>query len=473
MHIKKVYLLLVVITFFLPTLVFADNLELTSLIEKGESLIEQGSYPAGIAILETVLTKDPKNTKVLSSLLGACDSYSQKLMAENNFQLAQNYIKKMDDVMQKIESVPSREFASGELKSQSRIKREMVKARSFMNDPAGQSTDLVSLNAGREHYNEAVQYFNQRQYDIAEDLLKESIKLDQSNPYAYELLGEIANLKQQLDEAERYYKQAFLINSDSALRAKYEKLIREKNIDKNQQQYEDEHFIIRYRRNESIEGSDIREFLREAYKTISQDLGHYPKYKIPVVLYDREEYQRLMGSVPHWSGALFDGKIRIPVYLNSSAPAENQNVYDVKELKKLIYHELTHAFVLDLSQMKCPIWLNEGLAQYYENKIKTIDLTLLKNAVKLNTLLTKDELMFQDLSKVTSHEKALLYYLESFSLVSYILKQRQMFHVKKFIIELGKGTSFMEAFERSFGRSFNEIATNWQKELTQSHGQKT
>ena len=462
---KRIYWLFFLVFLFLTRVVYAENVELNSLIEKGQTLIKQGSYPAGIAILETVLTKDPKNPKVLSSLLSAYDGFSQKLMSENNFQLAQNYLKKMDDVMRKIESVPGAEPSADDSKAQSRIKREMVQARAFWLNPKAQSPDLVSLNAGREQYNEAVQYFNQRQYDVAESLLKESIKLDSSNAYAFELLGEIANLNQRLDEAEKYYKQAFLINSDPALRAKYEKLIREKSIDKNQQQYEDEHFIIRYRRSESIEGSAIREYLRDAYRTISQDLGHYPTYKISVVLYDRDEYQKLMGSVPHWSGALFDGKIRIPFYLNT--PGETQDVYDIQELKKLIYHELTHAFVLDISQTKCPVWLNEGLAQYYENKIKTIDLALLGRAVKTKTLLSTDELIYQDISKIASHEKALLYYEEAFSFVSYILKQQRMYHMKQVLTELGKGMAFTKAFEKSYGRSFEEIAGNWQKELSE------
>ena len=444
----------------------AENSDFHVLIEKGETLIKQGSYPAGIALLETILNKDPENPDVLSALLEACDAYSQKLMAENRYDLAQNYLKKMGELLKKIDSVPTRRFKSEDLKTQSRIKREVVEAKSFLLNPESKKVNLISLNVGREHYNEAVDYFNKRQYDIAESLLKKSIELDPSNAYAFELLGEIANLNQRLDEAERYYKQAFLIDSDPNLRAKYEKVIREKQIDQKQQQYEDEHFIIRYRRNESLEGSQIREYLKDAYRAISQDFGHYPKYKIPAVLYDREEYQTLMGAVPHWSGALFDGKIRLPIYLTEGMGTQEQiNFYNAKGLNKLIYHELTHAFVLDLSQLKCPVWLNEGLAQYEENKISPIDLSLLRQAVRNNTLISVDELLFRDVSKMTDQQEAILYYLESFSLVSYILKDGRMYHMKQLLIELGKGTNFVQAYEKHFGRSFQEVTSNWQTEL--------
>jgi len=445
-----------------PLCLLGGNDDLSASIERGEALIRQGSYPAGISVLEAVLTQDPKNTKALNSLLAACDTYSQKLLAQNHFDQAETYLKKMEETIRKIDALPTKEFSNSDLKTQSRIKREMASTKTFLLSPKQvANTDIVSLNSGRELYNEAVQNFNKRQYEVAETLLKESVGLDSTNPYAFELLGEIANLNHKLDKADQYYRKAFSLNPDPKLREKYEKLIREKNIDKMQQEYSDEHFIIRYRRSESLEGSKIRDFLRDAYRSISQDFGYYPKYKIPVVLYDREEYESLMGSVPHWSGALYDGKIRLPVY---------QGAMTEQGLKKLIHHELTHAFVLDLSQMKCPIWLNEGLAQYEENKVQPIDLQRLIEAVRTKTLINMDELMFEDISKNPSQEKALLFYLESFSFVSYVIEHSRLYNMKQFLISLGKGTSFLEAFEKEFGRSFKEFASDWRESSEHRYG---
>ena len=351
----------------------------------------------------------------------------------------------------------------------------MASAKAFLLDSEqGEVTDIVSLNMGRELYNEAIQSFTKHQYEVAEDLLKQSVALDATNPYAFELLGEIANLNHELDEAESYYKKAFSLNPDSKLRGKYEKLIREKGIDKEQQQYSDEHFIIRYRRTEGLEGSKIREHLRSAYRVISQDFGHYPRYKVPVLLYDREEYQQLMGSVPHWSGALYDGKIRLPVYQgalpkSSGASQPALGLATEADLKKFIYHELTHAFVLDLSRMKCPVWLNEGLAQYEENKIQSIDLKPLAEAVRTNSLVSPEDLLFKDVSKSASQEEAILFYLESYSLVSHLLERNRFYNVKQLLIELGKGTSFPDAFEKVFGRTFKDFASSWFEDLKRQY----
>ena len=462
---KLLRLFLFFLLFLLPVvpLCFSEGSDdFSALIDKGETLIQQGSYPAGISILEAVLTKDPRNIKALNSLLSACDTYSQKLLAQNHFDQAETYLKKMEETIQRIDALPTKEFSNTDLKTQSRVKREIASAKTFLLSPKqAESTDIVSLNSGRELYNEAVLNFNKRQYEVAETLLKESVELDATNPYAFELLGEIANLKHKLDEADSYYRKAFSLNPDPKLREKYEKLIREKDIDKMQQEYSDEHFIVRYRRSENLEGSKIRDFLRDAYRDISQDFGYYPKYKIPVLLYDWKEYQSLMGSVPHWSGALYDGKIRLPVY---------QNAMTEQSLKKLIYHELTHAFVLDLTQMKCPIWLNEGLAQYEENKIEPINLQVLIGAVRAKTLISMDELMFEDISKNPSQEKAIIFYLESFSFVFYVIEHSRLYNMKQLLISIGKETPFLEAFEKEFGRSFKEFASDWRENLEHRYG---
>ena len=441
-------------------LLFSKDENLGPLIEKGEKLVEQGAYPSGIAILETVHKEDPGNARVLNLLLSACDAYSQKLIDAKHFEMAEEYLRKMDELLKKIDALPDKSFEHSELNSQSRIKREVASAKAFLiASERAPVNNIISLNSGREHYNEAVQYYNKRQYGIAERLLKESIELDPTNPYAYELLGEMANLNQDLEQAEAYYRKAFSLNPEPKMRAKFEKLMLEKKVDVTQQQYTDEHFIIRYRRSEAFEGSSIRDYLREAYQAISQDFGHYPKYKVPVVLYDRSEYNEIMSSAPHWSGALYDGKIRLPIYENKTRDID---------LKKLIFHELTHSFVLDLSRMKCPVWLNEGLAQFQENKIVPIHLAPFEAAYRSHSMLSLDELMFEDMAQEASHEKAILFYLESFSLTKYIADHYGFYKLKEFLKKIGLGDPVTQAFETIYGRTLQEVSGEWQKDLEQN-----
>ena len=442
-----------------------ENLD--SLVEKGKVLVQNGTYDAGIAVLETVLAKDPQNAKALSALLSAYEGYVRKLSAAGRLEQAQTMVTKMESTLQKMNSVPDSEFSADELESNSRLRRETAEAKLFLasqNTSTKNAETVVRLNSGRQKFNEAVKHFEKREYELAEELLKESIEVDPKNPYAYELLADIANLNHRLDDAEGYYKQAFSLNPDARIRSKLEKLIREKKLDQTQQLYSDEHFIIRYQRNEKFEGSEIRQFLRDAYRDISQEMGFYPHYKIPVTLYNRTEYETLMGSVPHWSGALYDGKIRLPVYAEGTTS---------QELKKLIFHELTHAFVLDISKMQCPVWLNEGLAQYQENKIIPIALdALLSQSIRNGIFISPSELLIDAPEGAQDQAMAAVFYLESFSMTSELLARYDWHRMKQLLIELGNGAKFEEAFEKTYARSFSDFGSEWKTAVLKRYGKK-
>ena len=58
--------------------------------------------------------------------------------------------------------------------------------------------------------------------------------------------------------------------------------------------------------------------------------------------------------------AMYDGKIRLPSVDDNT---------DLTTFQSLMVHEYTHALVYYLAGPKCPIWLNEGLAQIQENTV--------------------------------------------------------------------------------------------------------
>jgi hypothetical protein len=71
-----------------------------------------------------------------------------------------------------------------------------------------------------------------------------------------------------------------------------------------------------------------------------------------LVLYRSSEYQG-MGPRPEWVGAIFDGKLRIPV-----------GMMQYRELyRPVLFHELTHAFIRAMTRSHVPFWVNEGIAQ--------------------------------------------------------------------------------------------------------------
>lgn len=92
--------------------------------------------------------------------------------------------------------------------------------------------------------------------------------------------------------------------------------------------------------------------LEVAYDSISNLFDFLPENKMSLVLYQDKEYQGV-GPRPDWVGAVFDGKLRVPV--NMMAYRE---VY-----RPVLFHELTHAFVRAMTHANVPCWMNEGIAQ--------------------------------------------------------------------------------------------------------------
>jgi hypothetical protein len=97
----------------------------------------------------------------------------------------------------------------------------------------------------------------------------------------------------------------------------------------------------------------VLDVLQEAYGELGRELGYYPETDIPVLLYAREDFRAVTRS-PAWAGAVYDGKIRVPL-----GGVERMT----PQLRALLFHEYTHVLVRFLGRGRAPIWLNEGLAE--------------------------------------------------------------------------------------------------------------
>ena len=197
---------------------------------------------------------------------------------------------------------------------------------------------------------------------------------------AYEGLGYIASKKDDLAVAEKYYLKALEINPqaeevmlnlgivyyyreklDQALAslteyaqanpsdetAKYyiEKIKRESPVENGLDTRETGHFIVKYSgSNKDLVGDWLLPILEDAYAIVGERLGYYPDRKITVILYTDQEFKAATDS-PGWAGAIFDGKIRIPVKGASDS---------VDLLRKMVIHEYTHAVVFELAGTGVP-----------------------------------------------------------------------------------------------------------------------
>lgn len=88
------------------------------------------------------------------------------------------------------------------------------------------------------------------------------------------------------------------------------------------------------------------------------DFAGRGKPLVQVVLYNRDEYRARTG-LGDWSAGAFDGVVRLPV--------EDLRT-DLPRLRGVMRHELAHAFAKAVGGAKVPGWLNEGVAQWVEDR---------------------------------------------------------------------------------------------------------
>ena len=308
-----------------------------------------------------------------------------------------------------------------------------------------------------ELYNQAVEFFEKNEYEMAVEALNSSIALDSRISLAYELLAEIYYLKQDFDKALESYKKAFSLDPSARLREKIEKVQGEANVEEGLDTYHEEHFIIKYKGgSEGYDGYYLKNLLRETYRIISKDFGHYFRHKTVVLFYDAKEFYEVTGK-PHWVGGLYDGKIRLPAH---------QNNLSALELRALVMHEMTHAFVSSVGGMQVPAWIHEGLAQYEENKVRPIDLFIFKAAVKTNSLIPIETLVYEKLSLEGADPlNVMLFYQESFKFVSYMVERYKMYRVKNILGHIKDGEDSVSAIESVLKISLKRLDKEWRSTL--------
>src|SRR5205085_9493054 len=121
----------------------------------------------------------------------------------------------------------------------------------------------------------------------------------------------------------------------------------------------------------------MSEYLEDTYRQLSARFDLYPNTPLVVVLYPQSEYYDVTDA-PSWSGGVNDGKIRLPVKGLTSLS---------NELKSVLTHELTHSFVNIKTSKNCPVWLQEGLAQYEEGKrVEGQNFEIIQKLVSANQL---------------------------------------------------------------------------------------
>jgi tetratricopeptide (TPR) repeat protein len=301
------------------------------------------------------------------------------------------------------------------------------------------------------HYLLGRSLFHLKEYDLSEKELQRTIQLQPTrHPLAYVYLGDIAFARNDMQKAKEYWEKAHNLDpSIPGLSQKLAKADHDTKIEKSFIQYDSVHFAVKYEGAERYEaGAIVLDVLEDAYRDIGRELGHYPLEKVQTILYSNEQFREIPG-MPGWSGAVYDGKIRLGI---------GGVTFPTPALRSVLYHEYTHAVIRDITP-RCPAWLHEGLAQYFEGRRTPPELRSDKS--HKGPILANLEIPFGNLSV----QQARLAYVISLSAVEYMIDRYGMLRVRNLLQDLARGPDITTAIDSALYTSYEQFEKDWRKSI--------
>ena len=288
-----------------------------------------------------------------------------------------------------------------------------------------------------------------------------AVKSAPSSPDAYTMLGYAQFASDRTKDAVASWKRSLELRPDPAVQQFLAKAQREQTVESDFAQGESSHFVLHYEGKQTSEAlrGQILTALETDYDDLVRDLGNPPRDNILVTLYTEQAFFDVTHA-PTWSGAINDGKLRIPISgLSSMTP----------ELAHVLKHELAHSFITQLSGGRCPPWLHEGIAQFLEPKSLGSEghqLSLLFKAqqnIPLNAL----EGSFQNFSG----PQAYVAYAESLAAVSYINDTYGMSDIQRILQLLSQGSSTEAALRATIHSDYGQFESDLTRYLADKYGE--
>jgi len=245
----------------------------------------------------------------------------------------------------------------------------------------------------------------------------------------------------QLEPALEQVQAALALQVDEALLELQAKLEKEIRVQRNYDHARTANFVVLFDGYEHDEMKHlVLDILKSAYAEIGKELDYFPRQPISVILYTGKDFSDVTRA-PEWAGGMFgqlDGKIRVPV----QGAADHERV-----LRRVLSHEYTHALLYALAP-NCPLWLQEGLAQYCSG-----DESVNVGQVIPLALLVKG---FPREPRV-----AMVAYLESLQVVVDLVETHGMARLRRLLGKLGSGNDLEKAFAAAYGQPFSRWAAQW------------
>ncbi len=294
----------------------------------------------------------------------------------------------------------------------------------------------------------AAAYFAEGQDLYARSTLEQALIDHPDDPGLLVLLGDVYNSQERPDDALAAWQKAYARKPDAALKERIDKLQREHAIDGSYRRSEAAHFTLKYdgeRAGPDLE-AQILDDLESEFPELVTRFDYLPRQPIVVIVYPQKQFYEATLAESNVAG-LFDGKIRVPLGgLRRLNP----------EARKVLVHELAHAFITGKSHGTAPRWLQEGLAQQIEGKTTptTVGVSLAKE--------------YRALEDKTSWGTAFSY-PSALSFVEFLIDHEGFPRLVDALQAMGEGVAVDEAFRRATHYSLQELREAWGESLVTKH----
>ncbi len=303
-------------------------------------------------------------------------------------------------------------------------------------------------------------YFRQGRLELARAALEAAIALDPADEESLVTLGQtLLKLRDHAGALEAFERALALGSTYPGVSRAVEKLRRDAQTERTYTRLESSHFTIKFEGRENVlAGRTILNGLEEAYRTVGARFGHYPTRRLEAVLYTDQVFDEVINS-PGWSGAIFDGRIKIPARGITRGS---------ERLQRTLRHEYAHSVILELTQGKVPAWLNEGLAQLCEGEGDRGRGEYLRRVLRAGELLPLGELERPFIH--LGGERAKLAYAQAYFAALYLTESKGRHNVARLLKALGTGDDFARVFEQTMHLSYADFQEGFFDHLQRRFG---
>ena len=278
--------------------------------------------------------------------------------------------------------------------------------------------------------------------------LEDAIDIAPPNIDAHDLLGDAYDKDNDLKSACVQWKWVYNVQPlRPGIRKKLENALRQESVEAKFRPLESRHFKLTS--SPDIARSEITRvvtILDHAYNTIGRRFGNvYPSTQVGVTVYKAGQFSKAT-QVDKNVGALYDGKIRIPLL------DDNGNVLPDEELRTRLFHEYTHVLVHSVCGRDIAWWINEGLAESLSHEVSPDEIALLARAKASGELLSFAALSENQMDKLPNARLHTAYAQSHFA-VDYLIKRYTQSRMNRVLSEIAKGATSADAFQTVFGRT--------------------